>query len=121
MATAPDSETYFSAPPIYDDQDDSLPPVYSAFTEEPPVSSKERNDSPADQRENNFTIDQSVANDSQSEDDDLYLSECRIMLVGFDVSRMRTLVDMVRRGGASRYMSFGEKLTHVVVGNPSEM
>ncbi|KAG8363675.1 hypothetical protein BUALT_Bualt19G0047100 [Buddleja alternifolia] len=62
-----------------------------------------------------------VADDSQSDDDDLYLSECRILLVGFEASELRKLVDMVRRGGGSRYMSFSEKLTHVIVGNPSEI
>ncbi|KAB1199993.1 DNA topoisomerase 2-binding protein 1-A [Morella rubra] len=63
----------------------------------------------------------SVANDSQSEDSDLYLSECRILLVGFEVSKLRKLVDMVRRGGGSRYMSFNDRLTHIIVGSPSEM
>ncbi|KAK2976146.1 hypothetical protein RJ640_012356 [Escallonia rubra] len=67
-----------------------------------------------------INLDACIADDSQTEDNDLYLSECRIMLVGFDASEMRKLVDMVRRGGGSRYMSFNDKLTHIVVGNPSE-
>ncbi|XWS21680.1 hypothetical protein CRYUN_Cryun30bG0075000 [Craigia yunnanensis] len=70
---------------------------------------------------NETKLDGYVANDSQSEDNDLYLSDCRISLVGFEASEMRKLVTMVRRGGASRYMSFNDKLTHIVVGAPSEM
>lgn len=66
-------------------------------------------------------LDGCVANDSQSEDNDLYLSDCKISLVGFEASEMRKLVTMVRRGGASRYMSCNEKLTHIVVGAPSEL
>ncbi|XP_073142142.1 uncharacterized protein [Henckelia pumila] len=81
---------------------------------------KEENDSPCHQQKIDSVFDRCVADDSQSEDDDLYLSECRILLVGFESSEMRKLVDMVRRGGGSRYMYFSEKLTHLVVGNPSE-
>ena len=66
-------------------------------------------------------LDGCVANDSQSEDNDLYLSDCRISLVGFEASEMRKLVTMLRRGGASRYMSCNDKLTHIVVGAPSEV
>ncbi|KAG4211517.1 hypothetical protein ERO13_A02G110400v2 [Gossypium hirsutum] len=66
-------------------------------------------------------LDGCVANDSQSEDNDLYLSDCKISLVGFEASEMCKLVTMVRRGGASRYMSCNEKLTHIVVGAPSEL
>lgn len=66
-------------------------------------------------------LDGCVADDSQSEGDDLYLSECRISLIGFEASELRRLVNMVRRGGGSRYMSFNDKLTHIVVGIPSEM
>ncbi|PON91554.1 BRCT domain containing protein [Trema orientale] len=74
------------------------------------------------QNEINLTnLDDCVANDSQSEDSDLYLSECRILLVGFEASEMRRLVNMVRRGGGSRYVLFNDKLTHIVVGTPSEI
>ncbi|GAB4844132.1 hypothetical protein Ancab_037439 [Ancistrocladus abbreviatus] len=65
-------------------------------------------------------LDNCVADDSQTEDDDLYLSDCRICLVGFDASDMRKLVNMVHRGGGSRYVSYSESLTHVVVGAPSD-
>ena len=39
----------------------------------------------------------------------------------FEVSEIRKLVSMVRRGGGSQYMSFNDKLTHIIVGSPSEM
>ncbi|MED6208905.1 hypothetical protein PIB30_049542 [Stylosanthes scabra] len=67
-----------------------------------------------------LNLDGPVANDSESDDNDLYLSECKILLVGFEASDMRKLVNMVRKGGGSRYMSLNAKLTHIVVGNPSE-
>lgn len=70
---------------------------------------------------NETSFDGCVADDSQTEDNDLYLSECRILVVGFEAAEMRKLVNLVRRGGGSRYMSFNEKLTHIVVGNPSEI
>ena len=74
------------------------------------------------QSEINLTnLNDCTAQDSQSEDGDLYLSECRLLLVGFEASEMRRLVNMVRRGGGSRYVLFNDKLTHIVVGTPSEM
>lgn len=76
---------------------------------------------PPAQTSNELNFDGVVANDSESDDNDLYLSECRILLVGFEASEMRKLVNMVRKGGGSRYMSFNDKLTHIVIGNPSEM
>lgn len=82
---------------------------------------KEESGTPAKQAKSDTTFDGCVADDSQNEDNDLYLSDCRILLLGFDASEMRKLVNMVRRGGGSRYMSFNEKLTHIVVGSPSEM
>ncbi|RDY12354.1 hypothetical protein CR513_02868, partial [Mucuna pruriens] len=54
------------------------------------------------QTSNELNFDGAVANDSESDDNDLYLSECRILLVGFDVCEMRKLVNMVRKGGGSR-------------------
>ncbi|CAK7346916.1 unnamed protein product [Dovyalis caffra] len=66
-------------------------------------------------------LDGCVADDSQSEESDLHLSECRISLVGFEAPELRKLVNMVRRGGGSRYMSFNDKLTHIVVGAPTEV
>ncbi|CAI9102882.1 OLC1v1001248C1 [Oldenlandia corymbosa var. corymbosa] len=63
--------------------------------------------------------DRGVADDSETEENDLYLSDCRILIVGFDASDTRKLVSMVRKGGGSRYMSFNEKLTHIIVGTPT--
>ncbi|KAM3683038.1 hypothetical protein ACB094_12G115800 [Castanea mollissima] len=94
----------------------------SSAISDPPVFVKEGYfEKPTMQPKNETSLDGFVANDSQSEDGDLYLSECRILLVGFEVSEMRKLVSMVRRGGGSRYMSFNDKLTHIVVGSPSEI
>lgn len=94
----------------------------SSATMHPPIFVKEGDsETPSAQPKSVTCLDGSVADDSQSEDNDLYLSECRILLVGLEVSEMRKLVNMVRRGGGSRYMSFNDKLTHIVVGSPSEM
>ncbi|KAL0377200.1 UNVERIFIED_CONTAM: hypothetical protein Scaly_0837600 [Sesamum calycinum] len=120
MATASDSETNFSAQDMGPDLENTLPNIYPAFFEAPSLP-KEDNDRPADTQKSDPNFTRCVADDSQSEDDDLYLSECRILLVGFEASELRKLVDMVRRGGGSRYMSFSEKLTHVIVGKPSEL
>ncbi|PWA68877.1 BRCT domain-containing protein [Artemisia annua] len=75
---------------------------------------------PCMQPNSSMNIDNCVAEDSLSDDNDLYLLNCKIHIVGFDASEMRKLVNMVRRGGGSRYMSLNEQLTHIVVGNPSE-
>eukprot|EP00252_Welwitschia_mirabilis_P020066 TRINITY_DN4829_c0_g1_i2.p1 TRINITY_DN4829_c0_g1~~TRINITY_DN4829_c0_g1_i2.p1 ORF type:complete len:444 (-),score=110.04 TRINITY_DN4829_c0_g1_i2:142-1473(-) len=61
-----------------------------------------------------------LADDSQAEENDLYLENCKIFLAGFQPDEMRVLVAMVRRGGGSRYMSFHNSLTHVIVGRPSD-
>ncbi|XP_054788332.1 uncharacterized protein LOC129294174 isoform X2 [Prosopis cineraria] len=76
---------------------------------------------PPVQPNNDPNLDSAVARDSESDDNDLYLSECRISLVGFEASEMRKLVNMVRKGGGSRYMSLNDKLTHIVIGTPSEI
>ncbi|KAJ7299162.1 hypothetical protein O6H91_Y168400 [Diphasiastrum complanatum] len=52
--------------------------------------------------------------------DDMYLSECRIHLVGFESNDLRRLVNMVSDGGGTRYVEFNETVTHVIVGQPSE-
>lgn len=64
--------------------------------------------------------DNCIANDSEPDHGDLYLSECRIFLVGFEASEMRRLVNMIRHGGGSRYILFNDKMTHIIVGSPSE-
>lgn len=76
---------------------------------------------PPSQTRTEFNFEGAVANDSESDDNDLYLSECRILLVGFEACEMRKLVNMVRKGGGSRYMSFEDTLTHIVIGNPTEL
>ncbi|EPS65440.1 hypothetical protein M569_09337, partial [Genlisea aurea] len=88
---------------------------------DPSSSWKETNVTLDDEQKNDCNFASYVADDSQNEDDDLYLSECRIMLVGFLDSELRSLVDMIRRGGGSRYMSLSEKLTHIVIGKPTEI
>ncbi|CAH8354700.1 unnamed protein product [Eruca vesicaria subsp. sativa] len=65
-------------------------------------------------------LDGCTARDTEFEDDDLYLSDCKIFLLGFEASEMRRLVKLVRRGGGSRYMILSERMTHIVVGTPSE-
>ncbi|XVF36981.1 hypothetical protein REPUB_Repub19eG0105700 [Reevesia pubescens] len=85
------------------------------------IFKEDGSEAPTLQPSNETKLDGCVASDSQSEDNDLYLSDCRISLVGFQASEMRKLVTMVRRGGASRYMSCNDKLTHIVVGTPSEL
>ncbi|KAL2461171.1 transcription coactivator [Abeliophyllum distichum] len=120
MATVSDSEANLSAQLTETDHENPLQNKYSTILDALPSTTKE-NGLPAEHRENDAGFDRCVADDSESGDDDLYLSECRILLVGFEASELRKLVDMVRRGGGSRYMSISEKLTHVVVGNPSEI
>ncbi|GAB2240448.1 hypothetical protein Droror1_Dr00020966 [Drosera rotundifolia] len=65
-------------------------------------------------------LDACVADDSQTDEDDLYLSDCRICLVGFDAIDARKLVNLVRRGGGSRFVAYSQRLTHIVVGCPSD-
>ncbi|XP_071723367.1 uncharacterized protein [Rutidosis leptorrhynchoides] len=74
-----------------------------------------------DETKTNEMVDDCIANDSDSEGNDLYLSECRIFIVGFEARELRRLVNMVRRGGGSRYMLPRDKLTHIIVGTPSEI
>lgn len=93
----------------------------STFLDAPIFIKEGETGEPAMQDKDENKLDGLVADDSQTEDSDLYLSDCRILLVGFEASEMRKLVNMVRRGGGSRYMSFNEKLTHIVVGTPSEV
>lgn len=97
------SSTFSGAAPVTEKEGDSEVPIVQSKSEI-----------------NLINVDDCVANDSQSEDSDLYLSECRILFVGFEASEMRRLVNIVRRGGGSRYMLFNDKLTHIVVGTPSE-
>ncbi|CAA0827245.1 transcription coactivators [Striga hermonthica] len=120
IASALDSETTCPAQDMEPNLEVPLSNMCSAFFEVPPLP-KVGDDPPADEHKHDPDVSRCIADDSECEDDDLYLSECRILLVGFETSELRKLVDMVRQGGGSRYMSFNEKLTHIIVGNPSEI
>ncbi|TKY56104.1 DNA topoisomerase 2-binding protein 1-A [Spatholobus suberectus] len=101
--------------------DRDLEATQSSVPNAPLFVKEEDAEPPPLQTSNELNFDGAVANDSESDDNDLYLSECRILLVGFEACEMRKLVNMVRKGGGSRYMSFNDKLTHIVIGNPTEM
>ncbi|KAL8144099.1 hypothetical protein V2J09_017131 [Rumex salicifolius] len=75
-------------------------------------------EAPQLQPEPDMKFDDCVAKDS--DDDDLYLSNCKICLVGFDALDVRKFVNMIRKGGGSRYTSYSERMTHVIVGSPSD-
>nr|CAB3491152.1 unnamed protein product [Digitaria exilis] len=72
------------------------------------------------QEANEMQVDSHVADDSEAENDDLYLSNCRISLVGFEEKELLRLLMMIRRGGGSRSILLNEKLTHIILGAPSE-
>ncbi|CAL4994384.1 unnamed protein product [Urochloa decumbens] len=69
---------------------------------------------------NEMQVDSHVAEDSEAENDDLYLSNCRISLVGFEETELLRLLMMIRSGGGSRHILLNEKLTHIILGAPSE-
>ncbi|XP_057790006.1 uncharacterized protein LOC131006872 [Salvia miltiorrhiza] len=119
IPTASESDTNLFAQDLEPDVENLLTNIRCTSSEVPHIS-KKGNDPPTDKQKNGSDFTRCIADDSQSEDDDLYLSECRILLLGFEASELRKLVNMIRRGGGSRYMSVREKLTHVVVGIPSE-
>uniref|UniRef100_A0A0A9DVV1 BRCT domain-containing protein n=1 Tax=Arundo donax TaxID=35708 RepID=A0A0A9DVV1_ARUDO len=64
-------------------------------------------------------VDSHVAEDSEAEND-LYLSNCRISLVGFEEKELLRLIMMIRNGGGSRHILLSEKLTHIILGAPTE-
>lgn len=84
------------------------------------ICSTEIAGSPCVQETNGMQVDSHVAEDSEAEDDDLYLSNCRISLVGFDEKELSRLVMMIRDGGGSRHVMLSERLTHIILGAPSE-
>ncbi|XP_077224366.1 transcription coactivator isoform X2 [Tasmannia lanceolata] len=92
----------------------------SAFSDATFFTTKETDLEPSLQVRDEAKFQGCVAEDSQSEDNDLYLSDCRILFVGFEATELRKLVNMVRKGGGTRHMSFSEKLTHIIVGTLSE-
>lgn len=75
---------------------------------------------PCVQETNEMLVESHVAADSEAEDDDLYLSNCRISLVGFEEKELSRLVMMIRNGGGSRHVMLSERLTHIILGAPSE-
>jgi len=75
---------------------------------------------PSVQEKNEMHVDSHVAEDSEPENDDLYLSNCRISPVGFEEKELLRLVMMIRNGGGSRHILLSEKLTHIVIGKPSD-
>ncbi|RRT59805.1 hypothetical protein B296_00015614 [Ensete ventricosum] len=80
----------------------------------------EGTDSAAVQLKDEKILDSHVAEDSESDDNDLYLSNCRILLVGFEEMKLNRLVTMIRNGGGTRHMLLNEKLTHIITGEPSD-
>jgi len=77
-------------------------------------------EAPPLQTSNELNFNRPVANDSESDDKDRYLADCRISLVGFEASEMERLINMVRKGGGSQCLSLNDKLTHIVIGNPTD-
>jgi len=63
----------------------------------------------------------SRANESESDGNGRYLGDCRISLVSFEAYEMEKLSNMVRKGGGSQCLYLNDKLTHIVIGNPTEM
>lgn len=140
LATASNAEPVFCSRVADSDLEATLSQNISATSSYVPVFTKEEENSPAENIKSDYSApvstkdeesgaptgqekngcDGVVAADSQTDEDDLYLADCRILIVGFNASEMRKLVSLVRKGGGSRYMSFGEKLTHIIAGNPSE-
>uniref|UniRef100_A0A0V0ITJ2 Putative ovule protein n=1 Tax=Solanum chacoense TaxID=4108 RepID=A0A0V0ITJ2_SOLCH len=105
--------------PVFTKEPENSPAEYPKSDYSAPVSTKGEKSGASTEQENNG-CDGVVADDSETDDNDLYLADCRILIVGFNASEMRKLVNLVRKGGGSRYMSFSEKLTHIIAGNPSE-
>ncbi|PAN41605.1 hypothetical protein PAHAL_8G056000 [Panicum hallii] len=83
-------------------------------------SSKISNTDIVGEEANEMQVESHVAEDSEAENDDLYLSNCRISLVGFEENELLRLLMMIRNGGGSRHILLNEKLTHIILGAPSE-
>ncbi|KAI4388096.1 hypothetical protein MLD38_000459 [Melastoma candidum] len=115
-------DPYASADPALGDLDQDLETTLSqtCFPETHLSNKEDACEMIHDQRNESLNQDDRVAQDSETEDDGLYLSECRLMLVGFDSQKLRSLVNITRKGGASRYTTSNERLTHIIVGCPSE-
>ena len=119
-ASFTDPNVQVSCAESMDGDQEAMPSEYMSSVSQTRIA-KEAEAEPPLQTSGELNFDGVVADDSESDDNDLYLSECRILLVGFEAFEMRKLINIVRKGGGSRYMSFSDKLTHIVVGNPTEM
>lgn len=93
--------------------------IASSFSDAQEINVEDKN-APAEQRKDDPSYDYRVAEDSEAEDNDLYLSNCRIFLAGFEEKEHSKLVNMIRKGGGTRHMLLSEKLTHIIIGAPSE-
>ncbi|WVZ53758.1 hypothetical protein U9M48_004659 [Paspalum notatum var. saurae] len=93
--------------------------VPSSFGEAPKISNTDIG-APTVQEINEMQVNSHVAEDSEAENDDLYLSNCRISLLGFEEKELLRLVMMIRNGGGSRHILLSEKLTHIILGAPSD-
>ncbi|XP_008781616.2 DNA topoisomerase 2-binding protein 1-A isoform X2 [Phoenix dactylifera] len=94
--------------------------ILSSFSDATKINN-EGTDSPALETKDEAKFESHIAEDSETEDNDLYLSDCRIFLVGFEERELSKLVTMIRKGGGSRHMLLSEKLTHIIIGAPSEV
>jgi len=118
---ATDSNVQVSCAEFMERDQEAMPSEYMSSVSQTCRFAKEADAELPLQASGDLNFDGVVADDSESDDNDLYLSECRIFLVGFEALEMRKLINIVRKGGGSRYLSFNDKLTHIVVGNPTEM
>lgn len=101
--------------------DSSVSQPFSSATSPHPATTKEKAVAVIRSAESTSEYAECIAADSQTEANDLYLENCKILLAGFEPIEMWKLVNMVRTGGGSRYMTFNDGLTHIVVGKPSEI
>jgi len=115
-----DSSVRASCAELIDRDHEAMPSECMSSVPQTRIFAKEADAEAPLQTSGELNLDNVVADDSESDDNGLYLSECRILLVGFEALEMRKLINIVRKGGGSRYMSFNDKLTHIVVGNPTE-
>lgn len=93
--------------------------VASSFGDSAKISNTDIG-APRVQETNEMQVNGHVAEDSDAENDDLYLSNCRISLVGFEEKELLRLLMMIRSGGGSRHIMLSEKLTHIILGAPSD-
>ncbi|XP_039776274.1 DNA topoisomerase 2-binding protein 1-A-like isoform X7 [Panicum virgatum] len=94
--------------------------VPASFGDSSKISNTDIVGAPGVQEANEMQVDSHVAEDTEAENDDLYLSNCRISLVGFEENELLRLLRMIRNGGGSRHILLNEKLTHIILGAPSE-